>query len=209
MAIGDQSKLAAWLDFAKALIWPLVLVIFIWMNEGQFADLTNRITEGSIGPGGASFKLQAKERADGIIANLGKQAQPQAPSDPTPSVESRALVKQLEALQVISEARPQSTNIGWIYCGQMADGHWTRKPNLDVRGPVEPGKSYSISTDTYLRESPPEGSTPKGQVMGVVPQGAKVTALQVSAVPDQSEAGATLIWVMIENKKSYGLSRNS
>ena len=209
MAMEDRSVLAVWLDFAKALVWPLIILVFLFLYKAQFSDLIKRVTEVH-GPGGTSVTIAAAQQAVEVQRTITRGAQPGAPTDPRPSLDAVKQILKLEGLRTLAELPPTLTSSGWIYCGEVVDGHWSNKPNLIVAGPVESGKTYIVFTDTYLRENPPQGSTPKGEVIGVVPQGAKVKVLQVNEIPDTSSPSSNkrLVWVQIENKTTYAVSRN-
>jgi hypothetical protein len=202
MPVGDQSRLAAWLDFAKALIWPSIFLIFSLTYHTEVADFIAHLTKVNAGP--LSLEAQARD----IQHNVNQASQPAQPKDPTPTREAIKQVLKLEALRTLAQVSPSLTSVGWIYCGAFAGGAWSGKPNLEVAGPINTGETYKVSTDTYLRESPPQGSTPKGEVIGVVPEGAKVKALQVSLVPDPGAPSSEkrLVWVQIENQAGYALS---
>jgi hypothetical protein len=210
MATEDKSNLAVWLDFAKALVWPLIILVFLLLYKAQFSELIKRVTEVHV-PGGTSIIIAAAaQQAAEVQRTITREAQPGAPTDPRPSLDAIKQVLKVQALRTLAQQPPTLTSSGWIYCGELVDGHWINKPNLIVAGPVESGKTYTVFTDTYLRENPPQGSTPKGEVIGVVPQGAQVKVLQVNEIPDPSRPSPDkrLVWVQIENKTTYAVGRN-
>lgn len=209
MAEGERSALEVWLDFAKTLIWPLFLFAVSLLYKGQFRDLMGRVTDVNATTSGVSFKVQAKQEKNAIQNSISSETQPTAPTDPAPSTQAKSQIQRLVALQTITETAPPSTKIGWMYCGRFSHGKWTKPPNLKASGPIEENKTYRVATDTYLRDSPPEGSNLKGQVIGIVPEGQDVKVLKVSQVPDreQVEADTSLVWVEVENKDFYAMSR--
>jgi len=205
----ERSALEVWLDFAKTLIWPLFLFAVFLLLRVQLRDLMGRVTDVNATPTGLSFKVQAKQEKTALQNTITSEAQPAASTDPAPSAQAKSQIQRLAALQTITETAPTSTKIGWIYCGRFSHGKWAKPPNLKASGPIEENKTYRVATDTYLRDSPPEGSNPKGQVIGIVPEGQDVKVLKVSQVPDkeQAEPDSSLVWVEIENKDFYAMSR--
>ena len=202
MPTDDKSALAVWLDFAKSLIWPSIVLILSLTYHSQFSDFIAHITKVNAGP--LSLEAQARD----IQQNISQQAQPGAAIDPHPSLAAVKQALKLQALRTLAQVSPALTSHGWIYCGATAGGHWTEKPNLEVVGPISAGNTYTVATDTYLRENPPQGSTPKGEVIGIVPEGAKVKVLQVNPLPNPASPSTDkrLVWVQIENQASYALS---
>ena len=161
MPTDDKSALAVWLDFAKSLIWPSIVLILSLTYHSQFSDFIAHITKVNAGP--LSLEAQARD----IQQNISQQAQPGAAIDPHPSLAAVKQALKLQALRTLAQVSPALTSHGWIYCGATAGGHWTEKPNLEVAGPISAGNTYTVATDTYLRENPPQGSTPKGEVIGI------------------------------------------
>ncbi|MGH7840262.1 MAG: hypothetical protein ACREQT_01915 [Candidatus Binataceae bacterium] len=202
MPADDNSTLAVWLDFAKSLIWPLIFIIFALTYRSQVADFINHITKVNAGP--LSLEAQARD----IQQSITEAALPDKPKDPTPTLTAVKQALKLQALRTLAQVSPSLTSVGWIFCGATTGGHWTDKPNLKVAGPIAIGETYAVSTDTYLRESPPQGATLKGDVIGVLPEGVKVKALQVSEVPDPNSPASSkrLVWVQIEKPASSALS---
>jgi hypothetical protein len=217
MADGGKGSLEIWLDFAKALVWPvfilLALLIFGRPLKTQLVTMVDALEHSggqlSIGPSGVNISLLAQAQ-QAIRSQITNESKPDSPSDPAPSAQAISQVQALKSLQTLAPNGGVSTKYGWIYCGPFVQGHWTKPPNLKVKGPILQNQTYGVSTDTYLRESPPQGDAPKGQVTGIVPQGQQVKVLEVRQIPDKDQPGsdASLIWVRIENKEFYGMKKN-
>jgi hypothetical protein len=211
MADGGKGSLEIWLDFAKALVWPaFAFVMVLILGRPMLDALRQNGGQFTAGSGGLSLTVQAQQRGKELQAKLSNESKPDSPSDPPPSAQAISQIQTLNALQTLAQSGHPSTRYGWIYCGPFAQGHWTKPPNLKVKGPILQNQTYSISTDTYLRENPPQDNVPKGQVIGIVPQGQEVKVLDVSQVPDkeQPDSNASLIWVRVENKDLYGMRSN-
>jgi len=205
MSNGNNDRTSAWLTFLQSLAWPLTIILILIIYHGDIGEFLGRTGEITAGTSGISLKA-VKNAQEQVVQALATETarSAQAPADPAPTPAVRALVERKQALQTLITDIPTDQVVGWMYSGPFANGRSTKPPNLDVPKDQLPqiAQAYRVVTDTYLREAPPRGSSPKGGIIRVVPEGMLVRVLEVAQQPDPNDPAISYIWVQVAYKSA-------
>ena len=199
MANDGGSRLEAWLGFVKALVWPGTVIGILLFFRADIIALLPRVTEMDL-PGGTAVKLAERRLTQQItqMAGVGE-----SPTDPKMSLAVKALTDAKHDLVAsASGSNVSGIRTGWLYLGEATDGKWKSLPHLVVVTPntLVKGNTYSVRTDTYLRDTPPQGAARlKGNVIAVVPEGTKVRVTSVQSIEIPT---ATIYWVQVDYNQS-------
>jgi hypothetical protein len=183
MANGGGSRLEAWLGLVKAFVWPCAVIGILLLFRANIIALLPRVTEMDL-PGGTAVKL-AEQRLTQQITQIAGSTD--SPSDPKMALAVKALTDAKHALVASASGFDvTATRTGWLYVGEATeDGKWTSPPHLVVETPSKlvNGNTYSVRTDIYLRDAPPQGAARlKGNVIAVVPEGTRVRLIEVQSI---------------------------